>query len=212
LSRSLAAVVLATVGVLSYRSGKESLKADAVSELLTIAVEKEAALNAWIEERRTDLRQIAIQTAVAATPGSDQARSAHAALLQEFESYVTLSRSSYIELFVMEPDGGKVVASTSLTEEGKSKLGQPYFDNGKTDICLQAPSHSPDFNLPVMTAALPLRATNGRVVAVLAAKLDLAAMNAIALRRTGMHRTEDSFLVNGEQFLVTRRASSVNLP
>ena len=208
----LAAVLLATVGVLSYRSGSESLKADAVSEMLTIAVEKEAALNTWIEERLADLRQIANQTDVVnkaanligSAAGSEQTRSAHAVLLAELEPHVTASRSSYIELFVMEPEGGKVVASTSPAEEGKSKLGRPYFDNGKTDICLQAPSQSVELNVPAMTAALPLRAADGRLVAVLGAQLDLAVMNTIALRRTGLHRTEDSFLVNAEQFLVTQ--------
>jgi signal transduction histidine kinase/DNA-binding response OmpR family regulator len=208
----LAAVLLATVGALSYRSGSESLKAEAVSEMLTIAVEKEVALNSWMDERLGDLRQITNQPEVvenatnliAAPSGSEQARFAHAALLRELEPYVTSSGSSYLELFLMEPDGGKVVASTSLAEEGKSKVGQLYFDNGKTDICLQAPSHSIELGVPAMTASLPLSAPNGRVVAVVAAQLDLAVMNTIALRRTGIHRTEDSFLVNTEQYLVTQ--------
>jgi CheY-like chemotaxis protein len=58
----LAAVLLATVGVLSYRSGSESLKAATISEMLATAVEKEATLNAWIEERLDDIGQIANQT------------------------------------------------------------------------------------------------------------------------------------------------------
>jgi hypothetical protein len=143
-------------------------------------------------------------TLVAAAPGSEQALSAQAALLLEFGRYVTSSRSSYIDLFVIETEAGKVVASTSAAEKGKSELGQPYFKNGKIDICLQAPSHSGDLEAPAMIAALPLCTTNGRVVAVLAAQLDLAAMNITVLRRTELHRTEDSFLVNAEQFLVTQ--------
>jgi signal transduction histidine kinase/DNA-binding response OmpR family regulator len=208
----LSTVLLATVGVLSYRSGSESLKAAAISEMLATAAEKEAALNAWIEERLNDIGQIAIDPAcveevtslVAAAPGSGQARSVHAALLEEFEPHVTSSRSSFIELFVMEPEGGKVVASTSPAEEGKSKLDRPYFENGKTGLYLQAPSHSEEFNALAMTAAVPLRATDGRVVAVLGARLDLAVLNTIALRGTALNRTEDSFLVNAEQFLVTQ--------
>ena len=66
------------------------------------------------------------------------------------------------------------------------------------------PSHSADLDSQALTAALPLRATNGRVVAVLAARLNLAVMNTIALRRSGLYRTEDSFLVNTEQFLLTQ--------
>jgi len=44
----LAAALLSTVGVLSYRSGSESLKAAAVSEMLARAIEKEAAVDTWI--------------------------------------------------------------------------------------------------------------------------------------------------------------------
>ncbi len=132
----LAAVLLATVGVLSYRSGSESLKAAAISEMLATAVEKEAALNAWIEERLNDIAQIAIDPAaveevtslVAAAPGSGQAHSAHAALLLELEAHVTSSRSSYIELFVMEPEGGKVVASFDQPgRRGKIKARPPLL-------------------------------------------------------------------------------------
>jgi methyl-accepting chemotaxis protein len=42
------------------------------------------------------------------------------------------------------------------------------------------------------------------VVGVLAARLNLAALNAIAQRRTGLRRTEDAFLFNAEQFPVTQ--------
>src|ERR1700722_11038272 len=87
----LATVLLATVGVLSYRSGSESLKTAAISEMLATAGEKEAALNAWIEERLDDMEQTATDPAcveevtslVAAAPGSGEARSVHAALLLE---------------------------------------------------------------------------------------------------------------------------------
>ena len=208
----LAAVLLATVGVLSYRSGSESLKAAAVSEMLATAIEKEAALDTWFDERLDDLGQIAkdsdlpqaAATLIAAAPASEEARSAYAVLLHKFEPYMASKDAALIELFVMEPQAGKVVVSTSPAEQGKSKLGQPYFDNGKTDFYLQPPYHSGDVATAEMTEAIPLRATSGLVVAVLAARLDLDAINTIAQRRTGLHKTEDSFLVNAKQFMVTQ--------
>jgi PAS domain S-box-containing protein len=208
----LATVVLAVVGVLSYRSGNESLKAAAISEMLAAAIEKEAALDTWIEERLVDIVQISspadvaekAANLVAAAPASEAARSAHAIVLDELEPHLVGHRGAYLELFVMEPAGGKVVASTSPAEEGKFKLGHPYFDNGKTNLYLQAPYHSVEMAAPAMTVAIPLRATNGWVVAVLAARLDLAAMNTIVQRRTGLRQTEDAFLFNAEQFPVTQ--------
>jgi PAS domain S-box-containing protein len=208
----LAAALLATVGVLSYLSASKSLKDAAISEMLAAAIEKEAALDTWIEERLAHLGQIANQADVvekaanllAAAPTSEQARSARAILRQEFGAPLTSHRSGFTELFVMEPEGGKVVASTSPAEEGKVKLGHPYFDHAKTQLFLQAPYHSADMAAPGMTAATPLRATDGRVVAVLAVRMDLAALNTIAQRRTGLRQTDDSFLFNAEQFPVTQ--------
>ena len=208
----LATVLLAVVGVLSYRSGNESLKAAAISEMLAAAIEKEAALDTWIEGRLDDIVQISspadvaekAANLVAAAPASEEARLAHAIVLDELEPHLVGHRGAYIELFVMEPAGGKVVASTSPAEEGKFKLGHPYFDNGKTNLYLQAPYRSADMAAPAMTVAIPLRATDGRVVAVLAARVDLAVMNTIVRRRTGLRQTDDSFLFDAEQFLVTQ--------
>ena len=92
----VAAVLLATVGALSYRRGSESLKAAAMSEMFATAIEKEAALDTWFDERLDDLAQIAkdpdlLEAAaalIAAAPASEEARSAHAVLLHKFEPYM----------------------------------------------------------------------------------------------------------------------------
>ena len=187
------AVLLAVVGVLSYRSGSEILKAAAVSEMQAVAIEKEAALDTWVEERLADVGQLATDTElverttilVAAIPGSEEARAAHALLVKDLDPHLTGARSGYIELFIVEPEGGKVVASTSPAEEGKFKIGHEYFDQGKNGLYLQAPYISRDLKAPAMTAAVPLRSADGRVRAVLAARLNLAALNAIAQRESG---------------------------
>ena len=79
----LSAVLLATVDVLSYRSGSKSLEADAMSERLSKAVETEAGLDAWIAERMSDIGEISGHADVvdktvrliAAPPASPEARS-----------------------------------------------------------------------------------------------------------------------------------------
>ena len=169
--------------------------------MLAAADEKEAALDTWIEERLNDIVQISgppdvgekAATLIAAPPASEAARSAHAVLLRELEPHLAGLNHPFLELFVLEPESGKVMASTSPAQEGKFKRGYPYFDKGKQGLYLQAPYHSADLAGPAMTAAIPLRASDGRVVAVLATRLDLAAINTIVQRRTGLRQTEDSF-------------------
>ena len=156
----LSAALLATVGVLSYRSGSKSLQADAMAEMLAKAIEKEAALDAWIAERLSDIREISGEADVvekaarliAAVPASQEARAAHAILLEELEPPVSHVPSRFTELFVIEAESGKVVASTSPSQEGKVKLGHPYFDQGRTNLYLQPAYYSADTAGPAMTA------------------------------------------------------------
>ena len=209
---TLAVALVAGVAVLSYRSGRESLEAATVSQMLATAVEKQAALNAWIEERLDDIEQKASQPDVvrkaaeliAAVPGSAAARSAHTVLLRELQPHVDSRRGNSVELFVMEPVHGTVVASTRPAEEGKSKFGHVYFDNGRTRLFLQPMYRSADTGAPGMTAAVPLRAPDGRTVAVLAYRLNVGAMSRIVERRADRYRTEDAFLVNSARFVITQ--------
>jgi PAS domain S-box-containing protein len=207
------ALMLATVGVLSYRSGSESLKAAAVSELLAVAIEEEAALDHWIEDRLVDLEQLAAENdlvekagmLIAAAPDSEEARAAHALLIQEIRPHMSGANTNFIEVFAVEQASGRVVASTSRAEEGKLKIGRPYFENGKTGPYVQAPYLSPSLAEELtMTAAVPLRSVDGRVIGVLAARLNLATLGTIAQHRRGLRQTDDSFLVNADRLLISR--------
>ena len=50
-----AALLLVALGVLAYSSGRSALEAATVSGLLSSAIEKEAELAAWVEERQSDI-------------------------------------------------------------------------------------------------------------------------------------------------------------
>jgi len=198
--------------VLAYRSGRESLKAAAVSQLTSIAGEKEAALNAWVDERLDDIERKASQpdvvrnaaALIAASPGSVAARSAHAALVQELLPHVNDRRGNYSELFVMDPVHATVVASTRPAAEGKSKAGRAYFAKGKTNLYLQPMYQTADGGGPGMSAAVPLRSPDGRTVAVLAFRLNVAAISRIVQRRADLYQTEDAYLVNPARVVITQ--------
>ena len=204
--------LLTAVGVLSYRSGSETLKAAAISKMQAVAIEKEAAVVAWMNGSLSDFGQLAndldlterSSLLIAATPGSEERPSTYAAVLRELHPHLSGRHSSYLELFVIEPEGGKVIASTSPAEEGKSKIGYEYFEHGKNGLSLQPPYNSTVLNAPAMTVTAPLRSPDGRVVAVLAGRLDLAALNTIAQRGSKLDKTQDAFLVNKARFMVTQ--------
>lgn len=205
----LATMILVLVGAMSYRSGSDSLQDAAISELLVTAIEKEAALDAWIDERVADLGELAnegdlaVRTAafLGAAAGSDARQRAHELILKELKPHIG---AGMLELFVIDIKSGIVLISTAPTQEGKSKVGHAYFDKGRKDLYLQPTYQSADMGEPAMTAAMPLRATSGPYVAVLAARFNLATFNTIVQRRTGLRRSEDVFLINAEQYPITQ--------
>ena len=155
-----AAVLLAAVGMVSYYSGRESLKAAAVSEMLAVAIEKEAELDKWLEERTGNLKEVArasnlheeICKLTEAGLDGPTAAIAHRRIVADLQPNVGGNGNGYLELFVIEP-AGKVIASTDPAQEGKSKIGFLYFEKGKNDSYLQAPYFSPDLKAPAMTFA-----------------------------------------------------------
>jgi len=201
-----AAALLAGVGALVYNSGRRALEAATIAELQAKALEKEAALNAWVEERREDV------TALAASPGllhdvaalyNPEQAAAHRRLAAELRPHVAAD-GAYLEFFILEPETGEVMVSTNPAQEGKFKETLPYFLNGRRAPYIQNVYYSIAMQGPAMTAAAPLRSTEGRLLGVLAARLNLDQVNAIIRRRTGLHQSDDAFLVNTANLFVTQ--------
>src|SRR3990172_8702346 len=105
---------------------------------------------------------------------------------------------------IIDPQAGQVIAATNPGEEGKFKEDRPFFINGKIGPYVQNLYYSVALQGPAMTAAAPLRTPDGRLLGVLAGRLDLAEMNAIINRRTGLRQTDDAYLVNTSSLFVTQ--------
>src|SRR5579859_4379946 len=98
-------------------------------------------------------------------------------------------------------------ASPAVLERAEPAAGLGDYAKAilnKTIRYLEAPHRTSNLTAPGMTAAIPLRAAIGPVVAVLAARLNLAALSAIVQRHAGLRQTEDAFLVDSGQFPITQ--------
>lgn len=88
-----AALLLAGVGGLAYLSGREALRRATVGELQATVVEKQGALDRWLEERQADLATLAASSHVRDTmatlsrvaPTSARARAARGRLVADFQ-------------------------------------------------------------------------------------------------------------------------------
>jgi signal transduction histidine kinase len=206
-----AAVLLVFVGVLAYYSGRSGLETATISTLLSESVEKEAALDDWIQERQSDLAMLAASPAILenvialihAQTDSTKAQAARNQLVAELR-FTTVGETNFLAVFVMAPETGKVIAATDSDMEGTYREDQPFFINGKRDAYTQNPYYVLSLQRPVMTLAIPFQDKNGRLLAVLAGHLDLNDLNPIITRRTGLLQTDDAFLVNTENLFVTQ--------
>jgi PAS domain S-box-containing protein len=205
-----AIILLTGVGLLAYRSGRNSLGSGTISELQATALEKEAALNRWVEDKQTDITVLAAAPAtlrdvavlLMASPDSTEFEAARNELMANVQP--RLDSGEFLEVSLIHPENGLVIVSTDPAEEGRSSLDQPYFLHGKNGPYVQDPYYSPTLQSITMTASAPLQAADGQLLGVLAAHLNLEDMNAIINRRTGLHETDDAYLVNTSGLFVTQ--------
>ena len=205
-----AALLLAGVSTLAYLSGQAGLQQATTSELLATAIEKHAALDKWVAERQANLGLVAADLhgdgldahLANAAPNSADARTAHDDALLALQPWV--KAGIFRELLVIDPASGQVIASTNPAEEGKSKRDEPFFVKGLDGPFVQNPYFPADQTEPLMTISLPLTLVDGRRAEVLAGHLNLAELNTIVNRRTGIHQTDDAFLVNTSNLFVSQ--------
>jgi PAS domain S-box-containing protein len=206
-----AGAVLAGLGIPAYNNGQTALKIATFSEIQTTALEKQAALASWVTDRQHSIGDIASQTHlwetvtafIAATPDSSDAVNLHTDLVANLQNWAG-EEHRYLSLEVIDAATGRVIAATDATEEGKFREEQPYFINGLQTAYVQNPYYDLAEQRPVMTAAAPIVSPEGRVVAVLAGPVNMEEMNTIVQRRSGLHQTDDAFLVNTSNLFVTQ--------
>lgn len=108
-----AALLLVGIGVLAYTNGRTALKAATSSGLPSAAVEKEAALNAWVGDHQLIARALAnsprlgedAATLLATTPTSVQARAVPDRLVHDLQPWAGLEQQ-YLSLLIIEVESG----------------------------------------------------------------------------------------------------------
>jgi signal transduction histidine kinase/DNA-binding response OmpR family regulator len=207
-----ACALVAIVGVVAYSRGSADLEAAAASEVLAVVNEKGMAVEAWLTSRLREVDQLSttadlterVEALVAPTPTSGAARSLRLLVLQELAPLTSRRDAVFAELSVIDARSGIVLVSTTETEEGRSKSRSPYLDRGKSGTFLLGPYNSVALKRPAMIVAAPLRSARGQLLAVLTARLQTGALDAIAQRRAGLHGSEDAFLFNADHLMVSQ--------
>jgi len=205
-----ATTLLVGVGWLAYTSGQSALCSASTSELEATALRKEENLSRWIDGKQAALSALTsdplvlteVSVLTATTPDSEEFHTAHEILITSIQP--RLAASEFLQVSLIHPETGQVIASTTDEEEGTFKVDQPYFVNGKAGQYTENPYYSDELHTLTMTAATPLYATDGQLLGVLAAQLDLNSLNTVIARRTNQHQTDDAYLVNASNVFITQ--------
>jgi signal transduction histidine kinase len=210
---AFAILLLATISVLAYTSGSNSLQAAAISELLSSAIDKQTNLDSWIEDAKVhtialasspDFLKNLVGFLDARLMGNEvEAQTAHANLIAEMKVWMG-EEQNYLGWQIMEPNSGQVIASTTPNEEGKFREDQAYFIKGQNSAYVQNVYYSPSTQSLLITISAPIHSSDGMLLGVLATNLDPGKMNAIVSQRNGLRQSDDAYLVNTSELFVTQ--------
>jgi PAS domain S-box-containing protein len=168
-------------------------------------------VDSWVADRQNSIGEIASQAdlqentsgLIAALPGSSNAGRLHDSLVADLGDWAGAGHQ-FLSLEVLDAATGRVIAASDAVDEGKFRDDQVYFINGLQGAYVQNPHYDLVLQRPSMTAAAPVLSPDGKALAVVAGTLNMDEMNVIIQRRSGVHQTDDSFLVNTSNLFVTQ--------
>ncbi len=131
-----ALALLIGVGLLAYNSGRAALRSATIAELEATALRKEENFSRWLGGKQDLLYALTtdpivieqVNTLINAAPDSTEYKSAQAALVASLQP--RLLPNEFLEVSLLLPETGQVIASTSSDQVGTSRADQGYFQNG----------------------------------------------------------------------------------
>ncbi len=211
----LVSCVLGFVGVVSFISGRDSIKVSVKSHLESVAVLKEQEINTLIEHLRHTL--LWLTTDVHLTSEINQLINGHDSeptkigiknhIVEEFQRLIAIGHFS--EIYVLGKESGEVLVASNRNWEGKFRNFESYFHQGKRDVFVTEFFLSLTMERPTMVISGPVLYEN-ELVAVLAAHINVNALTEIMLERSGLGETGETYLVNQSNLMITDTLFSPN--
>ena len=211
----MAFVLLALLPALAI-SGSTSLVGflsgydQAIRQLNSVAVLKEAAINNWLDslllglsvERTT--QATSLRCLLTTVPGSQESQAVRWRLEEHCTQAIRLERR-FEELFLLDL-GGRVVLSTRASTVGEYRGLQPYFQMGLRGpaVCVQTLAFSSTSEgLNSVVAVCPVSDPARGTIGVLAGRASLATLNGIMRENAGLGESVEAYIVGANHVLLT---------
>ncbi len=203
-----AAVLVAAIGWLAYRSGSQFLQGAVTSEVLSSAITKQSEIDDWIGGEVSALEAAAASPGLlrslgefaAAAPGSEAARQARERIAGELNAYP----KHHLMVAILDADSRSVRIATDPALDNHDLAGEAFAGQGQEATFVQGAYLSPLLGQPVMAIATPLNSPTGKRLGILVGAFDLAELGKIVQRRSGVYRSDDAYLINSRGQIVTQ--------
>jgi signal transduction histidine kinase len=207
----LAIVPVVIVGFLALYTGRQSIEQVEINHLVSTNLMKSSELTRWIEGNQLRIEELAqrplmvqhsatLATSDPADPAYDNAR---LSLEGDHLSPRIKPVGGFVEISVMSPDSGIIMASSDVAQEGKYHSNQRFYVEGKTHTYTQGVFYSLPLQQTTMIVSTPVIDRGKNLVAVLAGRLDLRDLSLIMSAQSGLRLSEKTYLVNRSNFFVT---------
>jgi len=211
----LAIVPVVIVGFLAYYTGRQSIEQVEINHLVSTNLMKSSELARWIEGNQLSIEELAqrplmvqysatMATFDPADPSYDPAR---LSLEADHLRPRVKPAGGFIEMSVINPVSGVILASSDDMQEGKYYANQHFFMEGKTHTYTQGVFYSLPLQQTTMIVSTPVSDRKEILVAVLAGRLDLRDLSLIMSAQSGLSQSEKTYLVNKSNFFVTEPSS-----
>jgi signal transduction histidine kinase len=187
--------------------GTQSSQGSVFEELITEVELDEQAIDNWLDERIRDLAVITnnsddverARQVLALSPIKHT--TAYNAFLERLQVETEIT-SRFDEIFLMDTQG-QVVLSTDEFNLGKIHKDQAYFQNGLQKSFISSPIFSLSRGENEIYITIPFIDRAGKVIGVLAGRLNLAHLAQIISARTRSTQTGETYLVSQNHRFLT---------
>jgi len=207
----LAIVPVVIVGFMALYTGRQSIEQVEINHLVSTNLMKSSELTRWIEGNQQRIEELAQRPLVvqhsATLAAYDPDDPAYGSALLSLEEDHLKPRikpvGGFVEISVMGPDSGVIMASSDEAQEGKYHSNQRFFAEGKTHTYTQGVFYSLPLQQITMFVSTPIRDRGKNLIAVLAGRLDMRDLSLIMSAQSGLRLSEKTYLVNKSNFFVT---------
>jgi PAS domain S-box-containing protein len=208
----LSLIPLGVLGYLDYQIARQALIETTFHHLAATNDQKEAEFNRWLNSnerliaslaRRPQVREYSQKLAML-EPDGENFHSIQASMIEDHFEPTLEEEGGFLDLFLLDPESGLVLASTRPSMEGQYRAEESFFTVGRATTFVQQVAFSFSLGEPVIVISTPVLNESGSLIAVLAGDVDFDEMSAIMSQGGKRAQTEETYIVNTSNFFVTQ--------